>query len=78
MQKNAKKKNAAEPIYKPYLTGRAMSALAARRGVRILGLLLLFAFIGVIASGVFSFNNLALRILFNGIVLAFCAGVMYT
>ena len=78
MQKNAKKKNAAQPVYKPYLTGRAFSPLAARRGVRILGLMLLFAFLGVIASGVFSFSNLALRILFNGAVLAFCAGVMYT
>ena len=78
MQKNAKKKNAAEPVYKPYLTGRAFSSVAARRGVRILGLMLLFAFVGVIASGVFSFNNAVLRLFFNGVVLAFCAGVMYT
>ena len=78
MQKNAKKKNAAEPVYKPYLTGRAMSGLASRRGVRVLGLMLIFAVVGVIASGVFSFNNLVLRMVFNGMVLAFCAGVMYT
>ena len=36
--KNNKKKNAPTPVYKPYLRGNMVSRLAARRGLKILGL----------------------------------------
>ncbi len=78
MQKNnAKKKNALKPIYKPYLTGKAFSSLALKRGLKVLGLLLVFAFFGILASGVFSFENPIPRILLNGALLFFGCMVMF-
>ena len=56
--KNNKKKNAPTPVYKPYLRGNMVSRLAARRGLKILGLMLLFIFFGVLAGGSFGFAAL--------------------
>ena len=78
MQKNnAKKKNQPTPVYKPYLKGNPVSALAAKRGLKVLGLILVFAFFGVLASGVFGFDSIVLRVALNGILLLFGAGLMY-
>lgn len=77
MQKNPKKKTGPAPVYKPYLKGTAFSEATARRSLKVLGLMVVFAFFGVIASGVFSFDSSALRLFFNGLVVAFCAVIMY-
>lgn len=77
MQKNSKKNmNAATPIYKPFLRGNMISALAAKRGLKIFALLAVFAFFGVLVSGVLAFNSALLRILMNGVLLAFGCMVM--
>lgn len=78
MQKNSKSKNAAQPIYKPYYRGTVFSSVAVRRGLRVLGLMAVFAFFGIIASGVLSFESAVPRIILNGLVVAFCAWVMFT
>lgn len=73
MQKNAngKKKNTPTPVYKPFLRGNMVSALALKRGLKVFGILAAFAFFGVLASGVFAFDNALFRILINGVLLAF-------
>ena len=75
--KNNKKKNAPTPVYKPYLRGNMVSRLAARRGLKILGLMLLFIFFGVLAGGSFGFKSAALRLVLNLAVLLFCCVLMY-
>jgi len=66
MQKNAKnKKNTAQPVYKPYLRGRAASALAAKRGWKVLGMTALFAFLYVLVGSVLTSDNLFLRLVLN-------------
>ena len=77
MQKNNKNKNAAQPVYKPYYRGNVFGSVTVRRGFKVLGLMAVFAFFGIIASGVLSFDNAALRIFMNGMVVAFCAYIMY-
>ena len=66
----SKKKNAAAPVYKPYLKGRPVSAAAARRAWRVLGLLVLFALVSVLLGGALSFSSTIPRILINGALVA--------
>lgn len=72
-----KKKDAPTPVYKPYLRGNMISRISARRGLKITGLMLLFAFFGVLAGGSFGFKSQALRLVLNGVLLLFCYTLMY-
>ncbi|MBQ9300627.1 MAG: hypothetical protein IJ214_08955 [Clostridia bacterium] len=73
MQKNNanknKNKNTPVPVYKPYLRGNMVSLLAFRRGLRVFSVLVLFAILGVLASGVFAFDSAVPRLLLNGVLL---------
>lgn len=78
MQKKNKNKTKKSPlVFKPYLRGRAASALAARRGVRVLGYTALFAFLYVLAGSALSFDNTLLRVLCNGVLVVTCGLIMY-
>ena len=81
MQKNTenknKSKNVPTPVYKPYLRGNMFSGLAVKRGLRVLLVMALFAFFGVLASGIFSFESMVLRVLLNGVVLFLGGVIMY-
>ena len=77
MQNKAKKKNGLQPVYAPFLKGIAVSVAAAKRGLRVLGILLLFAFMGVLAGGVFSFNSPALRVGLNVVLLGLGCMLMF-
>ena len=41
MQKNAKNKNGLQPIYKPYLKGNPVSGVAAKRALRVVGMVVI-------------------------------------
>ena len=71
-----KKKTRPRPVYKPYLRGN-LSALALRRGLRVSGPDVLFAFFGVLTSSVLSFDNMLLRIVLNGALLFFGCMLMF-
>lgn len=82
MQKNNKKnanqkKNELKPVYKPYLRGTAFSKIAAKRGLHVLGYLLIFALLYVIVGAALHFDSLALRIALNAALLLGCGGVLY-
>lgn len=78
MQKNAnKKKNAAQPVYKPYLKGTMFSGLAAKRGLKVFALIAIYAFFGLLASGVFGLDTVWLRVLMNGVLVAFGCMLMF-
>ena len=79
MQKNnaSKNKNVAAPVYKPYLRGNMFSSLAFRRGLRVLAVMVLFAFLGVLVSGVFAFDSSMLRILLNGVLLMLGGAILF-
>lgn len=77
MQKNAKKKNALKPVYKPYLRGVPFGRAAAKRGWRILGYTALFAFLYVMIGTALSGNNTFLRVLMNTALIVACAGMLY-
>lgn len=79
MQKSnaSKNKNAATPVYKPYLRGNLYSSVALRRGLRVLMMMLAFAFFGVLTSSVLSFDNMLLRIVLNGALLFFGCMLMF-
>ena len=83
MQKNNdngknKNKNAPTPVYKPYLRGNMFSGLAMKRGLRVFGIMAAFAFFGLLASGVFSFDSGILRVVMNGALLFFGAMLMFS
>ena len=77
MQKNAKNNNGLKPIYKPYLKGNAVSGLAAKRGLRVLGMIVLFAFLFMIVSIALSINNFILRLVINLGMVAVCCWMMH-
>ena len=77
MQKNAKNKNGLEPVYKPYLKGNAVSGLAAKRGLRVLGMIVLFAFLFMIVSVALSIDNFILRLVINLGMVAICCWMMF-
>ncbi len=77
MQKNAKKKNALKPVYKPYLRGVPFGKAAARRCWRILGYTALFAFLYVMVGTALSGDNTFLRVLMNSAMIAACAAMLY-
>lgn len=81
MQNNNKKTNrkkvTLKPVYKPYLRGNVASKTAAKRGLRVFGFVLVFAFIYVIAGLALNFDNNFLRVLCNAVLLLAAAMVMY-
>ena len=81
MQKNANKTNrkkvTLKPVYKPYLRGNVVSKAAAKRGLRVIGYTLVFAFIYLIAGSALNFGNDLLRIVCNLAILAAAAMVLY-
>ena len=67
-----------KPVYKPYLKGNAVSMLAARRGLKILGYAAIFLVMNLFIGTVISFeNSLFLRILFNGAQVGIYAALLY-
>ena len=78
MQSNAKNnKKGPQPVYKPYLRGRAFSKTAVKRCWRILGYTLIFTVLYVIVGSVLAFDNTALRVICNGVILLMVMGLMY-
>lgn len=79
MQKNPRKAADKKPalVYKPYLEGRWLSLLAARRGLRVLVYLLLFTLVYLFIGQALMFDNLVLRILLNVMVLLGFAGLLF-
>ena len=78
MQSNAKNnKKGPQPVYKPYLRGRAFSKTAVKRCWRILGYTLIFTVLYVIVGSALAFDNTALRVICNGVVLLMVMGLMY-
>ena len=73
MTVRGKGKPKAEIVYRPYLKGRAISLLAARRGLRILAYQVAFAFIFLMIGPLLTFDSLVLRLITN---LAMVAGLM--
>ena len=70
MQANAKKKNSRAMIHKPYLKGRAVSRLSAKRGGTILAFLLVSAFLFFFLGQILVFDIIWLRSLINLFVIA--------
>ena len=74
-EKKAKKKRAL--VYKPYLKGNWHSAYAARKGLRILMYYLVFVFLYLILGATLQFEQAALRIVTNALLVAVCAALLY-
>ena len=78
MQSNAKKnKKGAQPIYKPYLRGRALCDVAVKRCWHVLGYTLIFTLFFVLVGSVLSFDSVALRIICNAALLLVAMSLMY-
>lgn len=79
MQKNPRAAATKEPtlVYKPYLTGRPVSLLAAKRGIRVFVYLLLFALVYLFIGQALMFNNVALRVLLNAMALIAFAALLF-
>lgn len=77
MQNNAKKKAKKALVYKPYKKGPWHSAAAARRGMRIWLYYLMFAFIYVLLGAALQFENTALRVASNLVLVLACGALMY-
>ena len=77
MQKDAKRKNAAQPVYKPYLKGTLMSRTLLKRSLKVLGLLAMFAFVGALTSGMLAFGSGMLRAVINAVLVVLGCIVMF-
>ncbi len=80
MQKDTKpaaRKKSAPIIRKPYLKGRAVSALAAKRGLRVSGYLLISAVLFFFLGQLLALDAAWLRVPLNLAVLAAFAALMY-
>lgn len=81
MQKtNGKKKNKRKirPIKKPYLKGSAMSALVAKRGLKMLVYAAVFLMLNLFIGALYSFDDRPfLRVLFNGMLILVYGAVLY-
>ena len=77
MQKNAKNsKNQLKPIYKPYLRGNVVSRIAAKRGWRVFGYILMFTFLCFIVGNMLPGNSRVLRVGLNAILVAASCALM--
>lgn len=74
----AAKKQGMPLVFKPYLTGKPVSALLLRRGVRILSYLLVSAVLFFFLGQLLSIEYAWLRMLVNLLVLAAFASLMYS
>ena len=79
MQNKARNTGKQNPtlVYKPYLKGRAVSLLAARRGLRILAYLLVFVLVYLFIGQALMFDSLILRLLLNIAALLGFAGLLF-
>ena len=67
-----------KPVYKPYLKGNAVSLLAVKRGLKLLGYALIFMVLNLFVGTVFNFENSPfLRILLNGVLVGVYAMLLY-
>ena len=76
-QTSRNRKRKVKPVYKPYLKGNAFSALAVKRGGKILVYVLIFLVFNLFIGSVFSFDSQFLRILLNGLQTAVYAMVLF-
>ena len=76
MQDKAKKKKKSL-VYKPYQKGVWISGAAVKKGLKLLGYFALFAFIYLVPGSVLQFENTALRIAANLVMLFICAAIIY-
>lgn len=78
MQNKAKKKEKKrELVYKPYKKGEAVSKTAALRGLRILVYYILFVFLYILLGASLQFENTALRIAANAVLVIACGMMLY-
>lgn len=79
MQNKQPKPKAKKPslVYKPFLQGRPVSALAAKRGLKVLVYLLAFMLLYLFIGQALMFDSLPLRLLLNIAALLAVAGLMY-
>ncbi|MBE5783384.1 MAG: hypothetical protein E7329_08745 [Clostridiales bacterium] len=73
--KNNKKKR--ELVYKPYKKGVAASKMAAVRGAKTLIYYILFVFLYIILGASMQFENTALRIIANFVLVLACGMMLY-
>lgn len=73
--KKGKKKRAL--VYKPYKKGTCCTGAAVKKGIRIWMYYLLFAFLYLILGATLQFDNVALRVICNGILVLVCAMLLY-
>lgn len=78
MQRKTAKKKTAQLVYKPYLKGRWVSALAARRGGRIAAYVLLSTFVFFFMGQLMALDITWLRLLINLGVLGLLALVYFS
>lgn len=80
MQTNNKKKKNAKPqlVYKPFLRGVPVSAMAAKRGIKLLGYTALFTFLYVLVGSALSFENTLLRVALNTMLVLAAAALVYS
>lgn len=69
VQKNKKKKQGVKLSPKPYLKGKAVSALAFRRSWKVLLYYIIYIFFFLIIGSSLNFDSMLLRLLTNGIVI---------
>ncbi|NLZ89284.1 MAG: hypothetical protein GX916_07265 [Clostridiales bacterium] len=77
MQKNAAKRKKPLLIYKPYLEGNWRSALAAKRGLKLLGYQAAFIFFYLFVGQAMMFDNFVLRLVINLLLLLAFASLLY-
>lgn len=78
MQKQTKKKNKKPPVvYKPYKKGPWHSGYAAKKGLRLLAYYLIFLFLYLVAGTMLQFENVALRIAANAMLVLVCCLLTY-
>ncbi len=67
-----------KPVYKPYLKGNPVSALCAKRGLKLMGYALIFLVLNIFVGTVFNVTGSAfLRIVLNGALLGVYAMLLY-
>ena len=77
MQTKPKGKQKQTLVYKPFLLGNRSSALAAKRGIKLLAYQLVFVFVYLFIGQALLFDQFLLRILINLLIVLGFGGILY-
>ena len=77
MQTKSKGRQKQTLVYKPFLLGNRSSALAAKRGIKLLAYQLVFVFVYLFIGQALLFDQFLLRILINLLIVLGFGGILY-